>query len=152
MALTNPTGSGVVVKPLEPDTLVDVASWEKVWTDNGSRKPLNFSLWRGVASSADYVVVGGFFVASSDPWYPPSPELTQGVKAVHRSVLLTAAYGREVWNDHGTGAGPNGAVWNTSVVGFVDALDTGAFVPVEGYNNPPRLVYALDRSKIEPTS
>ena len=49
------------------------------------------------------------------------------------------------------GSRQNGAVWGTSTTGVVTALDTGAFVPVGGYNNLPDLMYALDISEVKLT-
>ena len=126
--------------------LMDVKGWEQVWNDAGSGKATDFSLWRGISPSPDHVVVGGFFLRRKTE---PTAAETQGIKAVHKDVLVKVGHGVEIWTDAGMGSRQNGAVWGTSTTGIVTALDTGAFVPVDDYNNPPGLVYALDVSKVK---
>lgn len=141
----NQPGVGIVVRELEPGALADIADWVQVWNDAGSGAETDFSLWRGVAPSPEYVVVGGFFLRSHDK---PSASDTKGMKAVRKEYLVTAAPGKQIWTDGGSGARQDGAVWSVSTTGNVDALDTGAFVPVGAYNSPPSPVFAFDRSKV----
>lgn len=145
-AVTNSSakpGAGVIVKELEQGILVDVKDWEQVWNDNGSSNNEDYSLWRGVPPDPKYVVVGGSFVCS---FTKPSAEV-QSAKAVLREVLATATHGEEIWTDDGSGAERDGALWSIATIGDT-SLATGAFVPVEGYGNPPSEVFALDRSYI----
>jgi len=133
-------GPGVIVRELVPGTLVDVVGWQQVWNDSGSGNKTDFALWRGVAPNPDYVVVGGFFTRSQSP---PSREEAQGIKAVHRDALVQARAVQETWNDSGSKSRSDGAVWTIGGGGGAAAVPTGAFVPVQGYNNPPSDVYAL---------
>jgi len=69
--------------------------------------------------------------------------------AIHKDALITVSAGREIWNDAGTGASRDGAVWDISTGGNLETLITGAFVAVEGYNNPPRATCAIDRHRVK---
>lgn len=138
---------GVIVKELtEVWSLNRIVDWEKVWDDSGPGKTTDYALWRGVPEdSINYVAIGGFFVRSHEK---PTFSDTYGMMAVHKDLLLTVSPGDEVWNDGGSGAKADGAVWSISVAGDLNAISTGAFVPVQGYNNPPRDTYALNRLKV----
>ncbi len=142
---------GLIVRDKSPrgNILRPVGDWIKVWDDSGSGKSNDYSLWRGVPRPEDqvnYVVLGGFFVRSHNK---PTTGETFGIRAIRKDVLKTVTAGREVWNDAGTGAKKDGAVWDISVAGRLDAVDSGAFVPVEGHNNRPQDTYAIDRSKVD---
>lgn len=140
---------GVVVKPAgEARVLAPIADWEKVWDNTGSINIWSYSLWRGVPSAEDslnFVVIGGFFVRSLNK---PTAEESRGMMAVHKDVLVTASPGKEVWNDAGTIAFKDGAVWDVVVDGNPQAVGTGAFVPVDEHDKPPRITYALNRDRI----
>jgi hypothetical protein len=116
-----------------------------VWDDNGSGAGSNFALWAAVPEDPNYVALGGFFVRSYDK---PTIDQTRGMKTIRSDLVTKVMPGREVWVDQGTGATMNGAVWNISTVGNLKALDAGGFIPVQGYQNPPEDVFAIDRSKI----
>jgi hypothetical protein len=139
---------GLIVKDISDDgsILRPVGDWVKVWDDSGSRRFTDYSLWKGVPRLEDqinYVVIGGFFVRSHDK---PTSGDAAGIKAIRKDVLTTANPGKEVWNDAGSRASKDGAVWNISVA-HLNVVGCGAFVPVEGHNNPPRDTYAIDRAK-----
>lgn len=143
---------GVVVQPSRQAfrVLAPIEDWEMVWNDGGSGKPTDYALWRGLPKREDrldFVVIGGFFVRSHDK---PTAEDAAGMMAVHKDALVTVSPGREIWNDAGTGARKDGAVWGTTTDGNLLGIDTGAFVPVEGHNNPPRGTYALNRGQVNP--
>jgi hypothetical protein len=141
---------GVVVKPASGTrVLAPIDEWEMVWNDSGSGRRNDYALWRGFPAPADrkdFIVIGGFFVRSHNA---PTLEDTRGMMAVHKDVLITVSPGREIWNDAGTKARRDGAVWEISTDGHLQGLSTGAFVPVDGHNKPPRATYALDRNRIE---
>ncbi|KAF8151004.1 hypothetical protein B0H34DRAFT_678718 [Crassisporium funariophilum] len=135
---------GIIVRQTtEFPVLAPIHDWVEVWDDSGSHKRDDFALWRGIPEDAiNYVVVGGFFVRSHEK---PTSSDSAGMMAIHKDFLLTVTHGREIWNDHGTKAKADGAVWEISTAGYLDAISTGAFVPVQGYNNPPLDTYALNR-------
>ena len=56
--------------------------------------------------------------------------------AIHKDALITVGAGRDIWNDAGTGANKDGAVWDIPTGGNLEALITGAFVVVESHNDP----------------
>ncbi|KAF8127496.1 hypothetical protein K438DRAFT_1527144, partial [Mycena galopus ATCC 62051] len=101
--------AGVVVQELHPGALADVVRWEKVWDDAGSKKPGDYSLWRGVPPSPDYVVLGGIF-SNNRGYAPPTAEQTHGIKAVRREYVVSDMT-TKVWNDAGSGAKQDGSVW-----------------------------------------
>lgn len=142
---------GIIVKDNSSDgsILHPVGDWNEVWNDAGSGKSTDFSLWRGVPlleDSFDYLVLGGFFVRSHDK---PSPEETAGIRAIRKDVLELVQAGREVWNDAGTGARLDGAVWDISVAGHLDAINPGHFIPVPGHNIRPNDTFGIDRTKVD---
>ena len=139
----NTPGTGIIVRELEPDVLVDVADWIQVWNDAGSGKSTDYALWRGVGPTIDYIVVDGFFTRSHDK---PTAQDARGIKAIHRLALHNTAPANQIWTDQGSGADQDGAIWGIS---SIDVVPTGAFVPVRGYNNPPQEVYGLRPDQVE---
>ena len=137
---------GVIVRETSYDkALAPIVDWEKVWDDSGSGKPTDYSLWRGVAQDLDFIVIGGFFVRSKNK---PLSEDTAGMMAVHKDLVVDVWPGQQIWNDAGTGAIQDGAVWDISTKGNEHAVNTGAFVPVRGHDTPPHFTLALDSAKI----
>lgn len=138
-------GTGIVVRELESDVLLDVDDWIQVWNDAGSGKSTDFALWRGVGPSSNYIVVGGFFTRSHNK---PTAEQTRGIKAIHKDALRDTSAAVQIWTDHGSSAAADGAVWTISNSGV---FATGAFIPVKGYNNPPEDAYglALDQTEVQ---
>jgi len=141
---------GVVVKAAGGmRVLAPITEWTMVWKDAGSGKPTDYALWRGlpaVADCIDFIVIGGFFVRTHNA---PTQDDSRGMMAVHKDALVTVRPGSEIWNDAGTKASQDGAVWEISTEGHLQAISTGAFIPVDGHNNPPRATYALDRNRID---
>ena len=140
---------GLIIRDISDDgsILHPVGDWVKVWDNSGSGKQSNYALWKGVPLPEDqinYVVVGGFFVRSHDK---PTSGDAAGIKAIHKDVLTVVDPGKQLWNDSGSKASKDGAVWNISVAGHLDAVGSGAFIPVEEYDNTPRDTYAIDRAK-----
>jgi hypothetical protein len=145
---------GVIVQPAgETRVLAPITHWEQIWNNNGSYKSTDYALWRGLPAEADridFIVIGGLFVWSHNQ---PTTRDAQGMMAVHKDALFKASCGREIWNDAGTRASMDGAVWDdVSAEGHLQAISTGAFIPVQGHDNPPRSTYTLDRSKIRSTA
>lgn len=124
-----------------PNTLTDIKSWTQEWCDAGSGQPTDYSLWRGVPAGPEYVVLGSFFVRSHSP---PTAADTRGMKAVHRDVLVSISASDEIWTDAGSGARQDGAIWSGSALAKTGVHETGAFVAVKGYNNPPPSVYVIN--------
>jgi hypothetical protein len=131
---------GIVVKEIVPGTLVDVVDWRQVWNDAGSGAKTDFALWQGVSPSPEYICLASFFTRSHQK---PSPALTKGIKAVHISALGPAYAKFEIWTDRGSGARQDGAVWQVGTT--KDVIETGAFVAVRGYGNPPAPLYGIRR-------
>lgn len=144
---------GLIIKDMSDDgsILRPVGDWVKVWDDTGSGKPKYYSLWKGVPrleDQVDYVVIGGFFVVGDDGYYKPSSADAAGMMAICKDVLTTVSPGREVWNDAGSKATKDGAVWDISVAGHLEAASCGAFIPVDKYDTPPRDTYAINRAMV----
>lgn len=144
--------TGVVVKEVTSHDSTFQAlgeiDWEQVWNDKGSEgNSTDYSLWRAIPKDpVNYVAVGGFFMRSHNK---PTSKDAAGMRAIHRDLILTVGPGKEVWTDAGSKADEDGAVWSISVAGNLDALETGAFVPVKGHNKPPSDTYAINRRKVE---
>lgn len=142
-------GSGIIVQELEPGVLVDIDQWRPVWNDEGSGKSDDFALWNGVNSfgppGEEYIALSSLLTRY---WHKPTAEDTQGIKAVRRDVVVTIQPHAQVWTDKGTGAPEDGAVWTISAKLNRDAVETGAFVAVSGFDNPPSPVYGLDLSRV----
>ncbi|KAF8143572.1 hypothetical protein K438DRAFT_1553104, partial [Mycena galopus ATCC 62051] len=122
--------AGVVVQELHLGALADVVRWEKVRDDAGSNKQGDYSLWRGVPPSEDYVVLGGIF-STNRGYAPPTAEQTCGIKAVHRDCVIPDMTNK-VWDDTGSGAKQDGSVWISM---GNKGIPTNALVPMAG--NPP---------------
>ena len=142
---------GLIVKDLSSDghILRPVGDWVQVWNDAGSGKSTDYSLWQGVPrveDRANYVVLGGYFIRSHNK---PNEIETRGIRAIHKDVLKLVKPGREVWNDAGTGAKLDGAVWDISVAGQLDAINPGYFIPAPNHNTPPVDTFAIERTKVE---
>jgi hypothetical protein len=138
-------GRGTIIQEIIPGTLVDVAGWEKVWSDVGSGNSTAFALWRGIPPSPDYVAVCSFFTRTHEP---PSAEQSKGIKAIRRDVVVTGFGDPEIWTDKGTGARPDGAAWEVSGQGSLRRIETGAFVAVGEHNSRPVDVSVLDADKV----
>jgi hypothetical protein len=136
---------GVIVRELVPYTLGQVDDWVQVWSDAGSGKGTDFSLWRGIPENPNHVVLGGIFVRSHNK---PTIDETRGIRTIDKDLLVKVKADSEVWSDKGSGAKADGAVWDISTAGILQAINPGAFIPVNGYNNPPATVYALDSTKV----
>jgi hypothetical protein len=138
-------GYGVVVNEIVPGTLGQVSDWVQVWSDAGSGKGTDFSLWRGIPDNPAHVVLGGIFVRSHNK---PTIDESRYIRTIDKDVLVTVKATPEIWNDMGSGARADGAVWGISTAGNTKAINTGAFIPVQGYNNLPGVAYALDSTKV----
>jgi hypothetical protein len=154
-AATNGSGDavGLIVKDLSSDghilRPIGEKDWIQVWNDAGSGKPTDYSLWQGVPrikDRANYVVLGGYFNRSHNM---PTAVEAAGIRAIHKDVLKLVKPGREVWNDKGTGAKLDGAVWDISVAGQLDAINPGYFIPTPDHDTPPVNTFAIERTKIE---
>jgi hypothetical protein len=118
----------------------------QVWSDAGSGKGTDFSLWVGLPENPNHVVLGGIFVRSHNK---PTIDESRGIRTIDKSVLVRVAADSEVWSDKGSGARADGALWSISTAGNLQAINPGAFIPVSGYNHPPITVYAIDRTKVQ---
>ncbi|KIM83366.1 hypothetical protein PILCRDRAFT_97217 [Piloderma croceum F 1598] len=136
---------GLVVNEIVPGTLGQVNDWVQVWSDAGSGNGTDFSLWRGIPDNPAHVVLGGIFVRSHNK---PTIDESRYIRTIDKDMLVTAKATPEIWNDMGSGARADGAVWGISTAGNTKAINTGAFIPVQGYNNPPGVAYALDSTKV----
>jgi hypothetical protein len=135
--------SGYIVKELVSGILGKVGGWSQVWNDRGSGKKTDFALWRALEANPDYISLASYFTRS---WDPPTGDPTYFIRTVKADVLLPVKADYELWNDHGTGADEDGAVWQLKET--QEAAIPGAFVAVRGYNNPPSPVYGLSRVQI----
>ena len=136
---------GIVVKEIVPGTLVDVVDWpgRQVWNDAGSGASADLALWQGVSPSLEYICLASFFTRSHKKPSPALTALTKDIKAVHINALGPAYAKFEIWTDRGSGAKQDGAVWQVGTT--KDVIETGAFVAVRGYGNPPVPLYGIRR-------
>lgn len=141
----NQIGFGLVVKEIVPGILADISEWELVWSNAGARKANNYSVWRGVPPSPDYVVLGDFFTQGAEQ---PTPRECKGMKAIRKDVCALATFGMQIWTDKGSGAKQDCAVWEISDGGNQALLLSGAFIASIGYNKPARTAFALNSKKV----
>ncbi|KAG6918455.1 hypothetical protein DXG01_014332 [Tephrocybe rancida] len=142
----SPPITGIIIKPEYGGVVAPIDDWELVWSNTGSGNKNDYALWRGLpANRVDFVVIGGFFTRSNQK---PTAEDSRDMVAIHRDALIHVTHGKEVWSDRGSRARSDGTVWDISTDGFIDAVGTGAFIPVEGYY-PPRDALTLNRRKLE---
>lgn len=142
---TKQIDQGLIVKEIVPGTLADITEWKLVWSNAGSRSVNNYSLWRGVPPSTDYVVLGDFFVRSADP---PTFDEYKGMKAVHKDACAVSTCGKRIWKDSGSGAKQDGAVWEILDGENHELLSPGAFIVSNDYRRLERTVFALNAKKI----
>lgn len=136
---------GLIVKEIVPGTLADIVDWELIWSNAGAFNRNSYSLWRGVPASPDYVVLGDFFVRSSDP---PTAEECKGMKAVHRDACVVASFGERIWKDSGSGAKKDGSVWDISNGRNKDSLPSGVFIATAQHNQPETTPFAINAKKV----
>ncbi|KAH7430363.1 hypothetical protein KP509_09G095600 [Ceratopteris richardii] len=149
-------GQTVVVQEIVKNSgiLVAVDHWDTVWNDKGSgKKKKDYSLWRGIAGDpVDYYVVGDFFAAGRSYNTEPTAEETKGIRAVHRRCLVEGAIGNQVWNDAGSKANSDGAVWEIVPAGKgnIDMTNIKAtFASVKSSSAKPQgPVYLLKKSAV----
>ncbi|KAJ7500837.1 FDS protein [Mycena galericulata] len=140
---TPPTG--IIIQAKDPKAVVEVAAWEPIWDDAGSGKKKDYALWRGIAPSADYIVLGGIF--STNPGYAP-PDATQarGIVAV-RGDLVVPDDTKLVWTDAGSKARKDGSVWTTA---GTNGISPNVLIPVLGHSAPfPDRTFSLNPAKLE---
>ncbi|KAJ3565822.1 hypothetical protein NP233_g7399 [Leucocoprinus birnbaumii] len=140
---------GIIIQPAGKERVTaPIVDWEQVWNDGGSGKSSDYALWRGLVAPEDrdnFVVLGGFFTRSHAK---PTVDDSMNMRAVRKDIVIQVAAGSEIWTDRGTGAREDGAIWGISTDGFFQAVGTGAFVPVLGYDKAPTEVYALNKDKL----
>ncbi|KAJ6588613.1 FDS protein [Mycena capillaripes] len=126
--------TGIIIQPLEPDALREIVAWERVWDDAGSGKRRDYSLWRGVPPSIDYVVVGGIF--STNPGHAePDHQQKHGIMAIRRDLVVPDNTSN-VWTDAGSKAKKDGSVWKT--MGTGGHISPNSLIPMLSHNAPPR--------------
>ncbi|KAH7290528.1 hypothetical protein KP509_30G052000 [Ceratopteris richardii] len=149
------SGQTVVVQEVVKNSgvLTEVDRWDAIWNDVGSGKRNDYSLWHGIAGDpVDYYVVGDFFVGGRSSETAPTAEETKGIRAVHRRCLVEGAIGNQVWNDAGSKANSDGAVWEIVPAGNenIDMTNVKAtFASVKSRSAKPQgPVYLLKRSAV----
>lgn len=129
----DPNKYGLIVEELVPGSLVDVDEWEQVWNDAGSGASTDYALWRGKSTHPDYIALASIFTRSHDK---PTAAETEGIKAIHRSVLGIAEADPPIWTDRGSGSKQDGSVWAVEVDEDPNLIQTGAFIATSGYGRP----------------
>lgn len=89
-------------------------SWTRVWTDKGSGRPTDYSIYCPACSDVNYVACGVVFVFGSCGLAEPEPGTRFGL--LHKSLVEAVPLGEPVWSD----AGVNGkySVWLKEVPGM----------------------------------
>ena len=135
---------GIIVKQIHDDILVDIQDWECVWTNAKTMDKGDYSLWRGIPPTLDYVVLGSFLVRGVEK---PTKQDTMGMKAVRKEVVIEAKASREIWSNTRHWLATEGAVWD--IKADHDSIDPGTFIAVSGKRHvPPPVVYAINRALV----
>lgn len=79
-----------------------VQRWKRCWSDAGSRKPKDYSIYIPECADPDFVACGVVFVFGSHRFATPRPGMPVGL--VHVSMVEPAPPSQDFWSDAGTGA------------------------------------------------
>ena len=105
-----PNGVVAVVKELIPGALAAPMGYQAVWTDSGSGSDRDGAFWRPIPPDG-YVCLG--MVVSGYPfgtgYAPPSLD---AIRCVRRELTAPATIDRSIWDDRGSGADSDLAVWH----------------------------------------
>ncbi|KAG0247338.1 hypothetical protein BG011_001642 [Mortierella polycephala] len=123
----------LLVREKTPGSLCDIADFAKVWDDRGSGKERDFNLWDPVPRIGTFKALGGFFQGGMLNQNPP--QYDKNLRAVRKDLLIEATVeGCDVWNDAGTGARQDGAIY--PIVPVDDqGLNLGFFQAFGKHNN-----------------
>lgn len=123
--------------------------FQLIWKDKGSGAKADGSVWRPVPPEG-YVALGDVFQGS---WDKPNPASYACVRKEFggRRYVREAEIGSSIWDDRGSGADADVAVWRVQAPGYPSdsverlILDLDAFVAGNQYGvKPSRTVWVLD--------
>jgi len=137
----SPHGTMAVVKaqddPGKEPLLALPVSFDRIWYDKDSGADEDGAVWVPKAP-AGYVALGGVATRGYNP--PP----VDTIRCVRFDLLVQGTFGTLIWNDKGSGADQDIAVWNivppATNPGLIAA---GTFYPQSNYNQPSGTVYCL---------
>jgi len=141
-----PNGVVAVVKELIPGALARPVRYEAIWTDSGSGSDRDGAFWRPIPP-AGYtclgVVVTGYNFGTG--YAPPSLD---EVRCVRTELATPATIDRKIWDDSGSGADRDLAVWHL-VPNGVGGVYLGTFACGSSYENAPEQpVYVLREAAV----
>jgi len=127
-------GTVPLIKPLDPTAVAPPASYQNMWSDQGSGGGTDVTFWR-VVPPPGYVALGDIVNVG---YNPPPASIKDIYRCVRADLVEQGRFDRPVWNDGGSGASRDGSMW------YVQATTqgvTGYFKVQSGYGIPDA-VYA----------
>ena len=121
----NPSGTSLIVQAVNDPTnslLASPVGYTEVWNDHGSGGDNDGSIWFPVPPEG-YVTIG--FVGQTGYNMPNIPNYV----CVRQDLATATTVGGLIWNDHGSGASGDVALYQNNGV-------SGAFVAQPNYNPP----------------
>lgn len=139
----------LIVKPNRASALARPARFELVWTDQGSGRSNDYSLWRPIPPT-DYVALGHIARFNVTNYDPPSGAEIENFRCVHKSLVTNGANtGAQIWNDSGTGARQDGAIWPIVPIDPTTGLAGGTFLATDSHNPPQNPVQTVSCLRLD---
>jgi hypothetical protein len=105
-----PNGVVAVVKELTPGALAAPMGYQAVWTDSGSGSDRDGAFWRPIPPDG-YVCLGLVVTGYTFGTGYAQPSL-DAIRCVRRELTAPAGSDRSIWDDRGSGADSDVAVWH----------------------------------------
>lgn len=133
---SQPQGTALIVQPLSSYAVRPPVGFEAVWTDAGSGKSRDYSLWRPLPPPG-YTALGCVMRLGVSNQNPPSGDEIAGLVCVHSSLVIPGRFGDIIWTDKGSGASRDVTVLQAKPVDATTAYAAGTFFAVDTYNVQP---------------
>jgi hypothetical protein len=124
-----PNGLAAVVKALLPGALTPPVRYEQIWNDSGSGADMDGAFWRPIPPDG-YTCLGA--VVTAGYAWPP----LDAVRCVRTELTAPASIDRSLWDDRGSGADRDLAVWHL-VPNAVGGVYLGTFTGGGTYDAAP---------------
>jgi hypothetical protein len=143
----------LIIQPSRPSAVALPTSWVQVWNDHGSDRSNDYSMWKPVPPT-DYVALGHLVRFNIGDYNPPSGDEIAGFRCVHKTLATQVAdVGTLIWNDQGSRATQDGAIWQIVPTDTSEAFSAGTFYTTQGYGtpqNPLNDMHCLLRNRCDP--
>lgn len=139
----------LIVQPNRASALARPVQFVPVWTDSGSGRSNDYSLWQPIPPT-DYVALGYIARFNVSNYDPPSGAEIEGFRCVHKSLVTNGANtGPQIWNDAGTRARQDGAIWPIVPLDSTAGLASGTFLATDTHNQPQNPVHTVSCVRLD---